>query len=269
MKGLETRDAADPRPSSWFFTNLTAHFLTNCSIVDPASAYLDRVIAEADMFVAVLDEMVKPPLDKCNPPDLRAAVDALRAAANATLAPVGGVAACGGHGVVGNLFERGATVGLCQEMGIGFVQLWFYQLLAGALLLLLSGLMPGLWHSHHLPPPSMPTSRSLLRVLSSSCAWVSSLIDRLSTLRARVRDAPAPPAATAPLMADGDVRTPMLPPDTAGADGGERAAAPSAEMSASAVAAPTEAALSAASVEPLIACRLERENTTCSSHEAL
>ena len=44
---------------------------------------------------------------------------------------------------------------MCDDLGIGFTKLWFWQVCAGGALLLLSALMPGLWHSHHLPPPEM------------------------------------------------------------------------------------------------------------------
>ena len=182
MRDLEKGGASQRHPNppeDYFYTNLTSHYLTNCSTPNPASAPLRALTDEAALVDSWLRQLHGGPHAKCYPAALPQVVAELDAAADFVLAPTaapehlgrggGGEAAlraapwrsaCGGHGPMAELFREG-TDGLCEGLGIGFVELFMWQCAGGMLLLVLSLMTPGLWHSLHLPPPSVPTRRQL------------------------------------------------------------------------------------------------------------
>ena len=247
MTGLE-EESHEEEPH--FFTHLSAHYLTNCSAPDPASAPLDRLVREADLFSSVLSALPSP-LDKCRPDNLAGEVQDLHVYAERALEPLGGKDGCGGVGPIGKLFDH-ASDALCSQLALGFVELFFYQLCAGCTLLLLSMLMPGLWHSHHLPPPEWPTRQSCLRALRRATMrrdghdYICACDPRsfVRRLYACVRCAPAEADAVSPMLAETDVRAPMLLPGAAASHGevSHCAAEPTTNDSASLVVEATESA---------------------------
>ena len=108
----------------------------------------------------------------------------LSSQATAQLAPFGGQGACGGNGTVAELFASGVLQGVCGDVVSGFVGIFLYQLIAGTLLLLLSLLLPALWHSHQLPP--LQCQRPQLRPWAFSGVSMRNLRDwqRLTPLSA-------------------------------------------------------------------------------------
>ena len=301
MRVLEVKEDEPPQPWTWFFLNATDHFLRNCSTPDGIDWLLSQTIDEAENIKALWKETTAKGRPDCSPPDQRPPpdpdqitttfpwiIDNMQGARQRVMEPAG---ACGGEGEIARLFEV-AVQGLCDNVGIGFTQLWFFQLVSGLLLLFLSGLMPGLWHSHHLPPARIPTRRDMrrfFRPLTTSAERVRTILTRPRRARTMaLGDEPADSAAiTAPLRAD-DVRAPMLPSPADSAGGRlpspppmdlEPAEAPSAadppdpfsaviSAAGGRVSPPTESLLGG-SIEPLIA-RVDREREhTCSNFEAL
>lgn len=290
MRSVEGGDHDVPRPNDLFVTNLTSHYLQNCSTPNPAVFNLDSMRREAAAVAAALQGAPAVWQRKCGTDALHETISLLDAAASGAMAPAGGDSACGGRGPVADLFADRISPSLCDEVALGFVQLFVFQAAAGSVLLLLSLLTPWLWHSHHLPPPTTPTRVGMRRALTPSspsfflrgCLPLHTCAALLRAVRAplqrssryrRQHDMPAD--TTAPILPlaeaqeSADVRTPMLPAEV----GRETAAAGMAEGGAVPIqtpSPPTEAAVAA--IEPLIA-RVEMQNaecsSRCSSHEAL
>ncbi len=158
-----------PKPTDLWHYNLSAHYLAEggCSVPNPLTSALrghaeTAHAAYAELVTGTLPAKM-PWVSKCADPDEAGAAAALDAALEALLDPLGGAGACGGAGPVRELFARGAEHGLCGLVGEGFVQLWYWQLIGGAVLVLLSLLLPVLWHSHHLPPATLPSWREVRR----------------------------------------------------------------------------------------------------------
>mgnify|MGYP006144187775 CR=1 FL=1 len=157
--------------------NVSSHYLSDCSVPNPLTVSLEADAAEAEATAALLDTL--PSFANCSSELLPAAAARLRDAVGNATEPVGGEGSCGGHGVVSGLFTQGAAVGLCEQVAIGFVQLFFWQGVAGAILLVLSFALPVLWHSHHLPPPSLPSSRvALTRALRATLSRAMGCVER-------------------------------------------------------------------------------------------
>ena len=153
MRVLEVKEDEPPQPWTWFFLNATDHFLRNCSTPDGIDWLLSQTIDEAENIKALWKETTAKGRPDCSPPDQRPPpdpdqitttfpwiIDNMQGARQRVMEPAG---ACGGEGEIARLFEV-AVQGLCDNVGIGFTQLWFFQLVSGLLLLFLSGLMPGL-----------------------------------------------------------------------------------------------------------------------------
>ena len=305
MRELETREHDTPHPNDWWFYNTSDFYLRNCSRPDAAFTPLDTMIHEARIFATVMHEL-PPPMSKCDSKALDHAVLEMMGTVAWVEEVVGGRSACGGNTSGNVIYDHAVRTAdaLCTDLAQGFTQLFFWQACAGGVLLLLSATMPGLWHSHHLPPPSIPSRRYVRRTLLRWSRCTCELPRALRQFRTRARR-PGQGADTAPMLADTDVHAPMLPssaadsteahslpvPDAPGStDAGvdmanAPAAAPasvdplaprisSAEAAAAEVAAEFSASLGRASpqptltTEPLIA-RTERQDTTCSNHEAL
>ena len=297
MRKLEVKEDERPHPEKWFFLNATDYFLRNCSTPDGIDWLLSQMIDEVLDFNHTLYEILPleclpeavPPPHLPGGAGLPKIITAMNVSRQRVMEPAG---ACGGEGEIARLFYEGFVQGLCDNVGIGFTQLWFFQAVSGILLLFLSGLMPGLWHSHHLPPARIPTRRDMrrfFRPLTTSAERVRTILTRPRRARTMaLGDEPADSAAiTAPLRAD-DVRAPMLPSPADSAGGRlpspppmdlEPAEAPSAadppdpfsaviSAAGGRVSPPTESLLGG-SIEPLIA-RVDREREhTCSNFEAL
>jgi len=145
---LLTVAGVDAPPSAFWSYNLTAHYLTNCSVPNPLAAPLQQIehtcagLPAASVAPACADR-----LDA-----LADVARSLRSLVAVQLDPLGRAAECGGNGTVASLFEQGIEVGVCEDVVAGFVGTFLHQLIGGLLLLLLSLLLPGLWHSHQLLP---------------------------------------------------------------------------------------------------------------------
>jgi len=247
LRGLEAHGAErPPTPRELWLTNLTEHYLRDCTVPDPAFDVLDVAVGEAKQVYAALTSLRKPPTLCVDAPAIEAAVRALQGARDLARIPVGGSAACGGAGPIYTLYRQAAVSALCDDVADGFVSLFASQLSAGLLLLALSALLPRLWHSHHLPPFSPrevrraaigllrpATWRGLLGAAMSAPAaalsrlgaaarvarqWVGRRWSRRSPLRAHA-SSPSPAhvpcagaVATEDSCAGADLRTPMLAP---------------------------------------------------------
>ena len=163
MRQIETpEEASDAKPSDFWYTNLTEHYLVNCETPSPIESELDAMLDYAyalrDQLRGAADEPSYAPATPSDPwcahpaADMAGALRALSEAANSTLAPTGGRTGCGGEGPIAALFNDTAVPSTCHHIAFGFVELFVFQLAAGAVLLVVSTLLPGLWHSHHLPP---------------------------------------------------------------------------------------------------------------------
>lgn len=148
------RNDRPPPPRDLWLSNLTEHYLRDCTVPDPAFGLLDTVVDEAKQLYAALASLPKPHHASCavDAPAIAATVHALQGSRDSARRPVGGSTACGGAGPVHALYTQAAVTAMCDDVADGFVSLFAYQLSAGLLLLLLSALLPHLWHSHHLPP---------------------------------------------------------------------------------------------------------------------
>ena len=192
-----------PNPKDLWHYNLSAYYLApgGCELKNPVTSPL---LAIADNCQAAYDGVLSLPKVPSNctafsEKDHRVELD--KAIAD-VLGPLGGVEACGGKGVVAELFQSGAVDGLCGQVGIGFVQLWFWQLCTGGILILTSLVLPALWHSHNLPPAMwlhvllnsrrsapyvhhLPTSwRELQRQATSPAAWAAAALACLRLVHA-------------------------------------------------------------------------------------
>jgi len=151
-----------PRPSDLWNFNVTEHYLANCSQSNPLTYPLQPLISTLNMIAHHSTEL---PMH-CHPGALPAAtrmshamVAAQQGAANALL-PFGTCPTDGmPNSTVVALFGEGIQQGLCNGMASGFVDLFFWQAMSSACLLLLSLLLPGIWHSRHLPPLSWTSFR--------------------------------------------------------------------------------------------------------------
>ena len=175
MSELEHQGAGDE--ARLFYTNLTAHYLMpgGCHVPNPGSEPLDVLVAEASAIeLRLRDAASHRDVSACVDIDrLRAAVSGLEASIPQVLGALGDANGCGGKGDVAKLFDEAAVTGLCQGVGLGMVRLVVWQAAAAAVLLLLSILLPGLWHAHHLPPPSLPTRRDVSRRCQLPRPWCS------------------------------------------------------------------------------------------------
>lgn len=192
-----------PNPNDLWHYNLSAYYLApwGCELKNPVTSSL---LAIADNCQAAYDGLLSLPKVPSNctafsEKDRR--VDLDQAIAD-VLGPLGGVEACGGKGVVAELFQSGAVDGLCGHVGIGFVQLWVWQLCTGGILILTSLVLPALWHSHNLPTAMwlhmllnsrrsapyvhrLPTSwREFQRQATSPAAWAAAAVACLRLVRA-------------------------------------------------------------------------------------
>ena len=191
-----------PQPSDMWHYNLSAHYLADfgCKKPNPITYRLleDNQTAVSGYLYAIDELVLKLPwVANCTQPNMTAHVQQLGQAINTMLSPLGGAAACGDDTIVSKIFAHGATDGLCVDAGVGFVLLWFWQLMSGAVLVFLSLLLPGLWHSHVLPAlPLPPASWAELDALvclpargcwRSSCARVAAAWARCCTCRDALR----------------------------------------------------------------------------------
>ena len=287
MRDLERGHQEQRRPpEAFFYTNLTTHYLANCTATNPAVEPLGSLYVEALAMHKLLRSLKGGSHAKCIPASMPRLLAQLRESTDYVLAPTAGdlqparqlaqqdqpeqpgqpgqpgqlqlppfwrtqpgappwQLACGGHGPIAELFRDGAERGLCQGVGIGFVRLFVWQCAGGALLLLISMLLPALWHSHHLPHPSMPTRRAVRAALNPRspffvlrCIFCCTPLARAPLAlrrrwRARRRVARGPAGGTTALLSDdsaanaplglppaeGDVLAPILHP--AIRDGGD------------------------------------------------
>ena len=124
LRGADTQFHNERLDELWY-TNTSEHYLANCSTPNAAAAPLHELLAEAKGTLTTLQRLPKP-LAHCAPPNLPAEISALRAVADDVLAPVGGPSACGGDGPLATLYEA-SVHGLCDDIAIGFVELFFYE----------------------------------------------------------------------------------------------------------------------------------------------
>jgi len=155
-------DRSHARPSDLWTYNLTAHYLSNCSVPNPLAAPLLQV----EHVCSLLPPVGLPPEKRCAEEVRALARPSQQLQALAALQLDGEWLACGGNGTIASLFASGVQQGVCEDIAAGFVGTFLYQLIGGMLLLLVSLLLPALWHSHQLPPlvcrrPQMPQWRAL------------------------------------------------------------------------------------------------------------
>ena len=164
------------KPNDLWTYNLTGHYLSNCSIPNPLETQLLRIDRLANASLLLGAEELLPSACDSQRAALQSSVQSLLAASATQLDPLGaGPGSCGDNGTLASLFASAIEQAVCEDAASGFVGIFRYQLQGGLLLLLLSLLLPALWHSHALPPMTcrlprlrMPSVRLRLSSVSIS-----------------------------------------------------------------------------------------------------
>jgi len=145
--------------------DMTMHYLADCNTKDTLTAPLLLVKQGVGSLLANLTQ-----LSEC-------AAEATRV--ESLLHPMQSLsqdvldlmAECGGRGQIGQMFEEGVGHGLCVSAADGIISVFMWQVSCGILLLLLTVLLPWLWHSHHLPPLSCQCELPALPSLAIRGFW--------------------------------------------------------------------------------------------------
>ena len=215
-----------PAPSHLWTFNLSAHYVANCSYYDPFETPFAAVDGQLRLINATLAELSAkcPSADDPRFDALLRAGGRLGAAAPAVLAPLGG---CGGNGTIGTLFDEGVAQGLCAVAANGLVAVFAWQTMAGLMLLLLTLLLPILWHSHVFPPMSLRPPRRRRQLLfnemserSSSPALSDADDDASASASLQPLDAAAVDAASAQHEIEHEMATQPLLSEEASSGGG-------------------------------------------------
>jgi len=140
---------SEPSPASMWLYNVSGHYVMSCSVTDPLQSSLGTVLTGLEVINATLAQLSTACGDDPSFASLQQAGAVVHSRMPYVLDGVGG---CGGSGPVGELFRAGVGDGLCVDMADGIIGVFAWQALCGALLLLLSLLLPVLWHSHLFPP---------------------------------------------------------------------------------------------------------------------
>jgi hypothetical protein len=141
--------SSEPSPASMWLYNVSKHYVMSCSVTDPLQSSLGTVLTGLEVINATLAQLSTDCGDDPSFASLQQAGAVVHSRMPYVLDGVGG---CGGSGPVGELFRAGVGDGLCVDMADGVIGVFAWQALCGALLLLLSLLLPVLWHSHLFPP---------------------------------------------------------------------------------------------------------------------
>ena len=137
--------SSEPSPASMWLYNVSGHYVMSCSVTDPLQSSLGTVLTGLEVINATLAQLSTDCGDDPSFASLQQAGAVVHSRMPYVLDGVGG---CGGSGPVGELFRAGVGDGLCVDMADGVIGVFAWQALCGALLLLLSLLLPVLWHSH-------------------------------------------------------------------------------------------------------------------------
>jgi len=136
---------SEPSPASMWLYNVSGHYVMSCSVTDPLQSSLGTVLTGLEVINATLAQLSTACGDDPSFASLQQAGAVVHSRMPYVLDGVGG---CGGSGPVGELFRAGVGDGLCVDIVDGVIGVFAWQALCGALLLLLSLLLPVLWHSH-------------------------------------------------------------------------------------------------------------------------
>ena len=141
--------SSEPSPRSMWLYNVSGHYIMSCSVTDPLQSSLGTVLTGIEVMNATLAQLST----DCGADPSFAVLQQAGAVVLSEMPYVlDGVGGCGGTGPVGELFRDGVGDGLCVDMANGVIGVFAWQALSGVLLLVLSLLLPLLWHSHLLPP---------------------------------------------------------------------------------------------------------------------
>ena len=140
---------AHPSPGSMWLYNVSAHYVMSCSLADPLQTSLTTVRVGLDVINATLVELSTDCGEHSSFASLRQAGAVVHSRMPYVLDAAGG---CGVSGTVRQLFDAGVGGGLCVDMADGVIGVFAWQTLGAMLLLLISLLLPVLWHSHFFPP---------------------------------------------------------------------------------------------------------------------
>jgi len=124
------------------------HRILDCNLSDPMADALDALDAGVDSLLSNLSNVTR-----CSP-FVDVLSSSLATLQQRTAATRHSLADCGADGTIGRLFKSGVEQGLCTSAPAGITAVFVWQAACGAMLLLLTALLPWLWHSHHLPPLS-------------------------------------------------------------------------------------------------------------------
>ena len=141
--------SSEPSPRSMWLYNVSGHYIMSCSVTDPLQSSLGTVLTGIEVMNATLAQLST----DCGADPSFAVLQQAGAVVLSEMPYVlDGVGGCGGTGPVGELFRDGVGDGLCVDMANGVIGVFAWQALSGVLLLVLSLLLPLLWHSHLFPP---------------------------------------------------------------------------------------------------------------------
>ena len=167
--------AVEPAPSHLWMFNLSAHYVANCSYYNPFETPLAMVDGQLQLINATIFELAECPSADLLFDSLLQAGERLGADVPAVLEPLGD---CGGNGTIGALFDQGVEHGLCAVAANGLVAVFAWQTMAGLMLLLLTLLLPILWHSHFFPPMSLRAPRRRRQLLFNEMSERSNEADQ-------------------------------------------------------------------------------------------